>query len=135
MVGQKVSYFRILPADELIAPDGVEKMVTIGEQHPEVDIIGCQERAGGAVLGTELPRDHLVFDGRCIVCGSLLNAIHGFPHSHCLFRFPEEGSARHRLNRHSAIMAIVERPMARAARTLKQIAVEFGMPAYRFQFA
>jgi len=91
MIGPNTAYFRILPADDLIVPHGIEKMVDAGEQNPKVDIIGCQEWRGDAVLGTELPRDHTVFDGRCIARGSLLNAIHGFPHFHCLFRMPKEG--------------------------------------------
>lgn len=91
MIGPGASYFRVLPADDLISPDGIEKMVAIGEANPEVNVIGCQEWTGGFVRGTELPRDHSIFDGRCIVRGSLLNSIHGFPHVHCLFRIPDKG--------------------------------------------
>ncbi len=56
--------FWTLPADDLIAPQGIKKMVAIGEEYPEVGIIGCQEWAGGVVLGTDLPSDRCLYDGR-----------------------------------------------------------------------
>lgn len=86
LVPRKAAYFRILPADDLILSQGIEKMVAMGERHKDVDIIGCQEWANETLLGAELPRDRDVFDGRAIVRGSLLNAIHGFPHLHCIYR-------------------------------------------------
>jgi glycosyltransferase involved in cell wall biosynthesis len=89
----QAAYFRILPADDLILPQGIEKMVAVGERHPEVGIIGCQELMGTALVGNDLSPDHDVFDGRAIVRGSLLNAIHGFPHLHCLYRVPPGGLA------------------------------------------
>ena len=94
LVDRKASYFRILPADDLIAPRGIEKMVAVGERHPEVGIIGCQESVNGMVLGADLPADRTVFDGRRIVRGSLLNVLHGFPHLHCLYRIPSDGLPR-----------------------------------------
>lgn len=91
LVPRTAAYFRVLPHDDLIAPDGIEKMVAVGELNPDVGIMGCQEWANGVVLGRELPRDRTVFDGRGIVRGSLLNAIHGFPHLHCLYRIRPGG--------------------------------------------
>ena len=91
LVRRGASYFRILPADDLISPQGIEKMVAAGEQHPEVEIIGCQEWSGGVLFGTDLPPDQRLFDGRAVVRGSLLNDIHGFPHLHCLYRVPQDG--------------------------------------------
>jgi glycosyltransferase involved in cell wall biosynthesis len=91
LVPPEASYFRILPADDLIAPDAIEKMVAVGEQNPHVNIIGCQEWANETVHGTDLPPNRSVFDGRAVARGSLLNAIHGFPHLHCLYRKPPGG--------------------------------------------
>lgn len=91
LIQGRPQYFRLLPADNLIAPDGMEKMVAVGEQHPEVGLIGCQEWSGDILLGSELPRDRDVFDGCSIARSCLFNAIHGFPHSHCLYRVPKGG--------------------------------------------
>jgi glycosyltransferase involved in cell wall biosynthesis len=91
LVPPEAAYFRILPADDLIAPDAIEKMVTVGERYPEVSIIGCQEWANNTIHGDGLPSSRAVFDGRAIVRGCLLNVIHGFPHLHCLYRIPLNG--------------------------------------------
>ncbi len=86
LVPASASYFRILPADDVMYPDCIRKMVELAERRPEVQIIGCQEMAGDTLLGTDLPKEREVFDGRSIVQASLLNLIHGFPHLHCLYR-------------------------------------------------
>jgi glycosyltransferase involved in cell wall biosynthesis len=91
LIQGRPAYFRLLAADNLMAPDGIEKMVAIGEQNPEVGVLGCQEWSGDLLLGWELPHDRDVFDGRSIARSCLLNAIHGFPHSHCLYRVPRDG--------------------------------------------
>lgn len=88
LVPREAAYFRILPADDLILSLGIEKMVAMGERHPEANIIGCQEWANETLLGTDLPHDRTLFDGRAIVRGSLMKAIRGFPHFHCLYRKP-----------------------------------------------
>ncbi len=91
LVPRNAAYFRILPADDLMVPSCIEKMVGLAERHPEVDLIGCQELAGGELMSNELPTDREVFDGRAIVRGSLMHAIRGFPHLHCVFRIPATG--------------------------------------------
>ena len=70
----------------------IEKMVSVGERWPEVDIIGCQEWLGQRLVGDGLPKEIEVFDGRAILRGALLNRIDGSPpHSHCLYRIPARG--------------------------------------------
>lgn len=88
LVPASALYFRILPADDLMLPTAIEKMVSRGEEFPEVDIIGCQEWVNDRVLGAELPPERRVFSGKSILRASLCNEIHGFPHLHCLYRKP-----------------------------------------------
>jgi glycosyltransferase involved in cell wall biosynthesis len=90
LVPREASYFRLLPADDLMVPHAVEKMVTLGEKKPAVTIISCQEWMGPFLLGADVPSDRTVFNGRSLVRGSLLNAV-GFPHLHCLYRYPPGG--------------------------------------------
>ena len=89
LVPEEARYFRILPADDLILPTGIEKMVARGEEFPQVNIIGCQEWVNNRVLGAELPPQRNLFSGKSILRASLRNEIHGFPHLHCLYRKPE----------------------------------------------
>jgi glycosyltransferase involved in cell wall biosynthesis len=86
LIPNDATYFRVLPADDLMAPTCLEKMIAIGEENPTVSVLGCQEWHGDALVGTDLPTDSVVFDGRAIARGSLRNEIHGFPHLHCVYR-------------------------------------------------
>jgi len=86
-------YFRTLPADDLMVPHAIERMVALGEQYPEVSLVSCQEWMGPHLLGADIPSSRSVFDGRSVVRASLLNAI-GFPHLHCLYRYPRCGLPR-----------------------------------------
>lgn len=90
LVPAEARYFRILPADDLVLPTAIEKMVSRGEEFPQADIIGCQEWVNGHVLGAELPPERPLFLGKSILRASLRNEIHGFPHLHCLYRKPIE---------------------------------------------
>jgi glycosyltransferase involved in cell wall biosynthesis len=86
LVPPEAAYFRLLPASDLMLPQAIDKMVRLGEQHPAVGVIGCQEYINGKVVWSGLPTDREVFPGKAIVRQSLLEVIRGFPHIHCLFR-------------------------------------------------
>ena len=90
LVPGTVAYFRVLAADDMIAPDCIEKLVALGEQNPRADMIACQERVNTTLRGADLPRDRSVFDGRSIMRASLLKAL-DFPYMHCLYRYPPRG--------------------------------------------
>jgi glycosyltransferase involved in cell wall biosynthesis len=85
------AFFRSLPANDLIRPDCIEKMVAIAERYPHINVIGCQEMYRGKVYGDDLPAGQEVFKGREIVRGWLRKAIQGFPVLHCLYRTPAGG--------------------------------------------
>ncbi len=89
MIPEEARYFRILPADDLIMPEFVEKLVALGEAHPEVAIIGCREFENDTLRHSDLPLRPGVFDGKAIVRGSLRYHIVGFPHLHSLYRKPQ----------------------------------------------
>lgn len=86
LITDDATYFRILPADDLMAPTCLEKMILLGEQNPRVSVLGCQEWHGDTLVGIDLPLGGTVFDGRAVARGSLMNEIHGFPHLHCVYR-------------------------------------------------
>ena len=93
LIPRGASYFRLLPADDLMASTCIEKMVSVGERWPDVGIVGCQEWLGERLVGDGLPTDVEVFDGRTILRGALLNKLRGSPpHLHCLFRIPASGN-------------------------------------------
>ena len=80
------AYFRVLPADDLMMPTCIEKMVTLGEHNLGVGVIGCQEYIDDRPIASGLPTDQTVFPGAMVVRESLRGRIRGFPHAHCLFR-------------------------------------------------
>lgn len=90
MIPQEASYFRLLCADDLMAPDAISKKVELAERHPDVSIVGCQCR-GQLLSGQELPKDIEVFDGQEIVRRVLTReylVLHG---SEFLIRRSQEG--------------------------------------------
>ena len=90
LVPSDAGYFRILAADDWIDPCYVTKMVTLGEQNPDVGVMACQERLGTFLVGADLPLDRTVLNGRAIVRQSLLHTL-TFPYDHCLYRYPPAG--------------------------------------------
>jgi glycosyltransferase involved in cell wall biosynthesis len=65
LVPKEASYFRLLCADDLMAPDAISRKVDLAERHPDVDIVGCLEHSDH-LREEDLPRDQEVFDGRAI---------------------------------------------------------------------
>jgi glycosyltransferase involved in cell wall biosynthesis len=90
LVPHDASYFRVLSADDLMNPQYIEKMVALGEKHPQVSVVLCQDLVNQSVRGADLPTDRAVFDGRFIVQRALLRVI-DFPHAQCLYRYPAGG--------------------------------------------
>jgi glycosyltransferase involved in cell wall biosynthesis len=73
LVGTDVSYFLILCADDLIAPDAIERLVEIAEIDPEINVVGCRWALGTEpnfkdnIQGGGLPESLSTFDGRWFV--------------------------------------------------------------------
>jgi glycosyltransferase involved in cell wall biosynthesis len=90
LVPADACYFRVLSADDTIDPTYVSKLVAFGEQHRDVNVIACQERRGPFLVGTRIPADHIVLEGRAVVRRCLRREIE-FPCDHCLYRVPSGG--------------------------------------------
>ena len=75
---EEATYFLVLCADDLIAPDAIEKLVGVAELDPGIGVVGCLWTMGvnpdGAVehCGEGLPTDQSIFDGRCFVKAYLI---------------------------------------------------------------
>ena len=75
---REAKYFLVLCADDLIAPDAVEKLVALAERDPSIGIVAClwtkgtdpTSRTEGTRFG--LPVDISVFDGRWFVKAYLM---------------------------------------------------------------
>lgn len=73
LIGPDVSYFLILCADDLIAPDAIEKLVAVADLDPGIGVVGSQWTMGthpdweAGLQGEGLPKDMTVFDGRWFV--------------------------------------------------------------------
>ncbi len=91
LVPVEASYFRVLPADDLIRPDAIEKMVELGQRYPHVDMISCQEVRGHELIGEDLPSDRCLFSGKSIARGLLLSAT-SFSVTHSLYRHSKNGA-------------------------------------------
>ena len=92
LIPPQTNYFRILSADDAIAPSYIEKMVAQGERHPTVCAIACLEKRGPILVGAGLPSDQTVLDGRAVIRRALLRKAE-FPFDHCLYRYPSGGIA------------------------------------------
>jgi glycosyltransferase involved in cell wall biosynthesis len=66
MIPREAAYFRLLCADDLMAPESISKKVELAERDPEIGIVGCLCRVTG-LKGQELPQHIEIFDGRDIV--------------------------------------------------------------------
>ena len=60
------TYFWLLCADDLLAPDAIRKVVQVAESDPNVLLVGCQWRADG-LCGEELPKEQNIFAGSDIL--------------------------------------------------------------------
>lgn len=60
LVPQEAAYFRLLCADDTMAPNAISRQVEVAERDPDIGIVGCccrGQRYGG------LPKDREIFDG------------------------------------------------------------------------
>jgi glycosyltransferase involved in cell wall biosynthesis len=68
LVPDEAKYFRVLSADDLIAPDYVAKKVALGELHPSVGVIGCKVHLNDEpAFPSPWPTDQPVFAGVDVV--------------------------------------------------------------------
>lgn len=79
MIPREAAYFRLLCADDLMAPNAISKKVELAERDAEIGIVGCQCRVTG-LKGLELPQGIEIFDGADIVQRFLMlehSVLHG----------------------------------------------------------
>lgn len=66
LMSPEARYCWLLPADDLMYPQAVERMVAVALRHPEVGIVGALRQRGDEVQCGGLPHDQEVFPGRLI---------------------------------------------------------------------
>lgn len=64
LISPKADYCWLLPADDIMYPDALERMLGVALRHPSVGIVGSLRRRGDAVECAGLPTDREVFPGR-----------------------------------------------------------------------
>jgi glycosyltransferase involved in cell wall biosynthesis len=64
LMSPKAEYCKVVSADDLIYPTCVEKMVELGQTHPDVSIIGCFQLSGERILWQGHCHPKRVFSGR-----------------------------------------------------------------------
>jgi glycosyltransferase involved in cell wall biosynthesis len=79
MVPAEAAYFRLLCADDLMAPNAISRQVEVAERDPQIGIVGCECRV--LICGLSdgynqawsphngLPKDQDIFDGREVIRG------------------------------------------------------------------
>jgi glycosyltransferase involved in cell wall biosynthesis len=85
MVPKEAAYFRLLCADDTMAPNAISRMVEVAGRDPGIAIVGALWRASG-LCGEELSKDRQIFDGAEVLRSFLRrehSALHG---SHTLIR-------------------------------------------------
>ena len=86
------SYFRLLCADDLMAPDCIARMVSLAESDPKVGMVGCLEAVGGTpaepawIQGYGLPTDIHAFDGTWFLKTYLMRLHRALSSTHMLIR-------------------------------------------------
>src|SRR5262249_14183861 len=71
-------YCKMVFADDWIAPDCIEQMVALAEQHPSVGIVGSYGLRGTDVVWTGLPYPSTVVSGRQICRARFLDGLYVF---------------------------------------------------------
>ncbi len=64
LMSPEARYCWLLPADDLMYPQALERMVDLGMRRPDVGIVGSLRRRGEAIECAGLPTDREVFPGR-----------------------------------------------------------------------
>lgn len=93
MVPAEAKYFRLLCADDLMAPSAIREKVELAESDDSITVVGCQCRNIG-ILGSDLPREQNIFDGHAIVRRYLRRETMVFCGTHMLFRCSAINSSR-----------------------------------------
>jgi glycosyltransferase involved in cell wall biosynthesis len=79
LVPREARYFRLLCADDTMAPNAITRKVEVAERDPAIGLVGCLCRTD-ILRGNTLPKDREVFDGKEIARGLLLSendVLHG----------------------------------------------------------
>lgn len=64
LMSPEARYCWLLPADDMMYPRALERMVDVGLRHPAVGIVGSLRRRGEAIECGGLPKESEVFSGR-----------------------------------------------------------------------
>jgi glycosyltransferase involved in cell wall biosynthesis len=77
-VSQHSKYCKVVSADDWLLPDCIEEMVSLGEAHPTVAIIGCYQQSAENVRWQGLPVETDVISGKEVCRASLLHNLDVF---------------------------------------------------------
>jgi glycosyltransferase involved in cell wall biosynthesis len=88
MIPKEVAYFRMLCADDTIAPHAISRMIEVADRDPEIGVVGAIWR-GARLFGEEMPKDRQVFDGPEVVRAFLRREHGALSGPHCLIRRTE----------------------------------------------
>jgi glycosyltransferase involved in cell wall biosynthesis len=67
LIPKEAKYFWLLCADDTLAGHAIRRTVDVAESDPSVVLVGSLWRADGFVVGEELPRGQIVFEGKQIL--------------------------------------------------------------------
>lgn len=85
MVPAEAAYFKILCADDGMAPDAIEKMVTVAQCATDVRIVGAQDRVNGVARWSNLPASNRVFEASNMLA-RIFSDTADIPYHHLMYR-------------------------------------------------
>jgi glycosyltransferase involved in cell wall biosynthesis len=83
-VSAESKYCKLVFADDWIFPEAIERMVSVGERHPSVGIVGAYVLQGAEVICSGLPYPSNFVSGGQICRQHLLNELHVFGSANAL---------------------------------------------------
>jgi glycosyltransferase involved in cell wall biosynthesis len=94
MVPAGARYVKLLPADDLMRADCIERMVAVAEANPDVNFVTAVDVFEDRVKAHGLDPARTVFDGREIARRLLLRDLHWIPFHHAFFRLTPDDRSR-----------------------------------------
>lgn len=86
MTPAEARYIKLLPADDLMRADCIERLVTVAEAHPGVELVTAVDIFADRIKPHGLDPAKTVFEGREIARRLLMGNLHWIPNHHMFFR-------------------------------------------------
>lgn len=83
--GKGTAYFRILCADDEMPPESIEKMVSLAESHPDINVVASLRETSDGMEDFGWDKNISTFDGKDAIAECLLNG-NGLAPPHVLYR-------------------------------------------------